>query len=122
MVRLSKSKILSGLQCPRRLWLEVHQPESAEDYSGGVERRLNAGHQADEVVHGLIPAGYLINDGVSLDAALRITEQHLNEEPDRPLFESTISSHNALPSRHVWSPVDQGGVAYCCTSFRLWSA
>ena len=26
---LSKSKILSGLQCPKRLYLEVHRPELA---------------------------------------------------------------------------------------------
>ena len=27
---LSKSRILNGLQCPKRLYLQVHQPELAE--------------------------------------------------------------------------------------------
>jgi hypothetical protein len=28
--RLSKSKLLSALQCPKRLYLEVHQPRLAQ--------------------------------------------------------------------------------------------
>ena len=89
-MRLSKSKMISGLQCPRRLWLEIHQPESAEAYSEGTERRFNAGHRVNEVVHGLMPHGYLIDDETSLSDALVITDQHLREQPERPLFEATL--------------------------------
>lgn len=40
---LSKSKILAYLQCPKRLWLEVHQPESRTD-SGATTASFATGH------------------------------------------------------------------------------
>ena len=92
MTRLSKSKILSGLQCPRRLWLEVHQPDAADVYSESVERRLTAGHQVNEIVHGLIPDGVLIGDEVNLADALRI-----NAYPSLVFFDENGELIQALP-------------------------
>ena len=34
---LSKSRIMSGLQCPKRLWFELNPPE---DYEGPGEEAL----------------------------------------------------------------------------------
>jgi hypothetical protein len=56
--RLSKSKILSGIQCPKRLYLEVHHPELAvEDEE--LARRFSIGHQVGEVAQQLCPEGNL---------------------------------------------------------------
>ncbi len=102
MPGLSKSRILNGLQCPRRLWLEVHQPNAAEDYSEGIERRLSAGHLVNEVVHGLVPNAYLIDDDIDLGEALLVTERLLRDQPDRPIFEATFRSHDVLVRADVF--------------------
>lgn len=39
---LSKSKLMAFLQCPRRLWLEVHRSELRVD-SKAAQARFNAG-------------------------------------------------------------------------------
>ena len=46
--RLSKSKMLSGFQGPKRLYLEVHQPELAE-VSAGTERLFSNGNLVGEI-------------------------------------------------------------------------
>jgi hypothetical protein len=33
-IRLSKSRLMSGLQCPKRLWLEIHEPWRAQIDAG----------------------------------------------------------------------------------------
>ena len=41
---LSKSKIMAGRQCPKRLYLEVHHPELL-DYSDETQRLFSIGHE-----------------------------------------------------------------------------
>ena len=44
MKTLSKSKLIAYRQCPKRLWLEVHQPELLAD-SAGTKATFATGHQ-----------------------------------------------------------------------------
>ncbi len=69
---LSKSRIMSGLQCAKRLYLEVHHPELAEK-SAGKEALFEVGHQVGELARTLYPGGTLIGDGGDLKAALEET-------------------------------------------------
>ena len=48
MAVLSKSKILAYLQCPKRLWLEVHQPQSRTD-SSATTASFATGHAVGDV-------------------------------------------------------------------------
>jgi hypothetical protein len=59
MFFLSKSKILSGLQCLKRLYLEVHQPELAED-SDEQQKAFTFGNQVGEVARQVHSGGRLI--------------------------------------------------------------
>src|SRR5690242_8553328 len=68
--RLSKSKIISGLQCPKRLYLEIHHPELAEEDTG-TEARFATGHAVGEVARQLHPGGQLIEYIKNLPAALK---------------------------------------------------
>jgi len=42
-MRLSKSKYQSGLQCEKRLWLELHEPEEASEPSAAQELIFDRG-------------------------------------------------------------------------------
>jgi len=55
---LSKLKILSGMQCPKRLYLSVYQPELA-DHSGS-EVAFAIGNQFGELARALYPGRVLV--------------------------------------------------------------
>lgn len=91
---LSKSKILSGLQCPKRLYLEVHNPELAEE--SDLERVFAIGHEVGEVARQLYPDGKLIEHDDSMSAALKETRRLLKEAPKTPFFEATFAHRGVL--------------------------
>ena len=57
---LTKSRYTAGLQCLRRLWLNVHKPtEREETASGSVE---DVGQEIGRMAHLLFPGGVLIDE------------------------------------------------------------
>lgn len=83
---LSKTKIISGLQCPKRLYLQVHNPELAQ-YSGHAEYLVANGYLVGEVARGLHPEGRLVGGGQDFSAAIRQTREMLAADGDKLLFE-----------------------------------
>ncbi len=92
---LSKSKIISGLQCPKRLYLEVHRPELAE-VSDEIEQVFSNGHLVGEIARSQQPRGKLIGFTDDLEAALAETEALLKAEPKTVLFEPTFRHGGVL--------------------------
>ncbi len=90
---LSKSRILAHRQCPRRLWLQIHRPELAEEDPWSAAR-FAAGHQVGDIARDLQPGGVLI-DAEDLKQALADTARVLREPP-RPLFEATFQADGVL--------------------------
>jgi hypothetical protein len=82
---LSKSKMLSGLQCPKRLYLEVHQPELADALDEAV---FTAGHAVGDMARTLYPGGLLIEH--DLAAALAATREAMQTADDFVLFEPVV--------------------------------
>jgi hypothetical protein len=69
MVWLTKSRFLSGLQCPLRLWFEIHSPIDEESEPGlGILQ----GRSFDELVRGLHP-GIIISREGGMPAAIAET-------------------------------------------------
>jgi hypothetical protein len=85
---LSKSRLLSALQCPKRLYLEVHQPELAQ-VDAALQARFATGHVVGTTARSLFPGGRLIEHD-DLAAALRETEAALAGNGDVILFEPAI--------------------------------
>jgi hypothetical protein len=57
-VRHSKSRLMSGAQCAKRLWLEMHEPWRAE-IDAGVQTCFATGHRMGEIARSLYPEGRL---------------------------------------------------------------
>ncbi|MBK7210528.1 MAG: DUF2779 domain-containing protein [Xanthomonadales bacterium] len=57
--RLSKSRIQSGRQCHKRLWLELKQPGTAR-WGGAAQARLDEGTRFGELAQDLLGGGLLI--------------------------------------------------------------
>src|SRR6266508_365647 len=60
--RLSKSRFTSGLQCHKKLWWEVHEPDAVELQPDKVLQDLfDQGRQVGEAARTLYPGGVLID-------------------------------------------------------------
>jgi hypothetical protein len=57
---LTKSRYIAGLQCPRRLWLVVHEPAPYEDPAPGSP--MDIGQEIGTKAHLLFPGGVLITE------------------------------------------------------------
>ncbi|MGO9119550.1 MAG: DUF2779 domain-containing protein [Desulfomonilaceae bacterium] len=101
--RLSKSRILAGLQCPKRLYLEVHQPQLAEELAS-TEQVQWWGDQVHEVARSLYHGGILIGHDHDLSQALAQTKKILDESESSPLFEATFESDGVLIRSDILFP------------------
>ena len=63
MAMLSKSKVMAYLQCPKRLWLEVHRPDLRTD-SSATAASFAAGHKVGDVSRAIYDPQ---NTGIFLD-------------------------------------------------------
>ena len=100
---LSKSKLLSLLQCPKRLWLEEYQPDLAEE-DEGLEVRLAAGGHAGEIARDLFPGGILV-EGKSMEERIQKTGELLHSGP---LYEASFRHNNVRVMADIIFP-EAGG-------------
>lgn len=91
---LSKSKLLSSLQCGKRLWLEVHRRDLME-VSATTEQSFALGHKVGEVARQLVSGGVLIGADDNLNQALAETRA-LIAAGTPTLFESTFEHDGVL--------------------------
>jgi len=59
---LSKSRVMLGLQCHKRLWWTLHEPDAPElQPSAALEAILDGGSQVGELARTYVPGGILID-------------------------------------------------------------
>ena len=106
---LSKSKILAGRQCHKKLWLEVYRPELKED-SAQTQASFETGHKVGEVAQHIYDpegTGVLIDpfrDG--FDVAIAQTNELL--QGCAPIFEAVFSTQGGLALADVMLRVETG--------------
>ena len=59
--RLSKSRCLSGFQCHKRLYLEIHARELASERDEGTQAVLDTGTRVGELARKRYPGGVLVD-------------------------------------------------------------
>ena len=94
---LSKSRLMSYLQCPKRLWLEVHRPDLAE-VSPQSESAFQIGYQVGAIAQRLYDRGHgvHIEYDSGLRKALERTTALLGDPEADPLFEATFEREGIL--------------------------
>lgn len=105
MARLSKSRIMSALQCPRKAWLDVHRPELAE-YSAQAEAAFRTGHDVGEMavrIYGRGGGEYIEYDS-GLSEAERRSRALLDSGYRGPIFEATLAHQGVLVREDVLLP------------------
>ncbi len=92
---LSKSKLISGWQCGKRLWLEKKAPELLK-FSASTEAVFAIGHKVGEAAQQQFPGGILIEHDQVLSEALCETEELLAKPGPLTLFEATFQTDGVL--------------------------
>jgi hypothetical protein len=88
---LSKSRYLAGLQCDRRLWLEVHSPEQATPLAEAQLQLFRMGSEVGRAAHLLFPGGVLIDAGAANHtAAVRQTLSLMSNDAVPAIFEAAF--------------------------------
>jgi predicted RecB family nuclease len=100
-VRISKSRYVAGVQCSKRLYLQVHQPELAAQPDAASEASIRQGHEVGMLARKLFPGGVEVRTDNGLDKAIRATRE-LISNPDVPaIFEGAFEDGGIL----VWVDV-----------------
>jgi len=89
--RLSKSRFTSGLQCHKKLWWEVHEPEAPELQPDKVLQDLfDQGRQVGEAARARYPGGVLIDLPHNAGAERVAATQKALDEGAPAIFEATF--------------------------------
>lgn len=94
---LSKTRLMSFRQCPKKLWLEKHRPELAEE-DPGRQAIFDLGHEVGAMARRLYDAGggILIGHDTDLSSAIRQTLQEIATNSSAPIFEATLERNGLL--------------------------
>ena len=103
---LSKSRITSFEQCPKKLWLSVHKRELAETQAGS-ELRFAGGHEVGAIACELALGGVMIEAQPDLHAALKQTLELLAAGHRVPIYEATFSHDGVLIQADVLEPAGE---------------
>ena len=89
--RLSKSKFLSGLQCHKRLYLEIHQPFLATKPDAATQAMFDMGTEVGELARSRFPGGVLVTAGHrQTEAALAQTAALIQDLTVPTIFEAAF--------------------------------
>lgn len=92
---LSKSRYLSALQCDRRLWLDIHDPDSATPLGDATLHIFQMGTEVGQAAHHLFPNGVLVDTPASdHSAAVEQTRDLMADESIPALFEASFDYQN----------------------------
>lgn len=101
---LSKSKYLTGLQCPKYLWMQIHEPERIPGVDAITQYIFDQGHLVGEYAKKQFPGGIDIPHDDFMEN-IAATKQLLVER--KPLFEAGILSGRIYCRLDILNPVDE---------------
>jgi len=102
---LSKMKIMHGLQCQKRLWLEVHRSELAV-YSQSSHAVMASGTSVGKLAREQYPGGELLENDLS--GALWRSKRLLDRRANKPLFEAAFKHDNVIARADILVPRNSG--------------
>ncbi|MGA2859963.1 MAG: DUF2779 domain-containing protein [Candidatus Sulfotelmatobacter sp.] len=92
--KISKSKFMAGVQCPKREYLQVRHPELAASVDDG---RLQQGTEVGSLARGAFPGGVLVTaDHKHLSNAIRHTHELVANREVPAIFEATFEHSGVL--------------------------
>jgi hypothetical protein len=104
---LSKSRLISAWQCPKKLHLEKHFPELGE-VSAQTESLFEAGHQVGAVAQALYGSADSVEVTFDFQTMLAETKALIDRGADAPIFEASFRHEGVLVRVDVMLPEADG--------------
>jgi hypothetical protein len=101
---LSKSNYLTGLQCPKLLWMKIHKKDSLPEFDVATQFRFSQGSEVGELAKNRYPDGIDISTEDFKDNLER-TKKHLEER--KVLFEAAFLVDKLYSRADVLIPVEE---------------
>ena len=101
-ILLSKSKYMSGLQCPKYLWLLFHDPSKISAPDASTRHIFDEGHRIGELAWQLFPNGIVIPTE-DFRGNLSQTKELLKKR--QPLFEPAVFVEGIYSRLDILNPV-----------------
>jgi Domain of unknown function(DUF2779) len=95
-VNISKSKFVAGVQCLKRLYWQVHEPELAAEPDAAGEAIIEQGREVGLLAHQLFPGGVVVDGSAGLEQAIRATRELLANREVPAIFEATFEHGGVL--------------------------
>jgi len=88
---LSKSRILAGMQCAKRLYLETYDPDSKDPVDLARQAILETGRAFGRAARGRYPGGVTIEEGLRHDRAVDETAAALSNPATAAIYEAAFT-------------------------------
>ena len=98
---LSKTKYITGLQCPRLIWIQIHEPEKVPETDPVTSHIFDQGHLVGELAKTLFPGGIDIPHE-NFMGNISKTKEILKKRV--PLFEAGVLSGNIYSRLDILCP------------------
>ena len=90
MRHLTKTRYVDGIQCQKRLWLEMYEPEKGTPPDEARQRLFRQGHQVDQLARQHYPGGQeMPTDYRRIDEALQATRTAI-ESGEKRLYQAAF--------------------------------
>lgn len=103
-IMLSKSRYLNGLQCPRYIWMQFHEPEKIPETDIVTQYIFDQGHEVGYLAKKLFPRSIDVPQD-SFTGNIEKTKELLNEK--KPLFEAGILANKLYSRVDILSPAGE---------------
>lgn len=94
-MKISKTKFMAGVQCLKRLYLLVHEPELGGEANGAGEAIIEQGREVGLLARQLFPGGVEVKGG-SLEQAIRTTKELLANPAVPAIFEGAFEHKGVI--------------------------
>ena len=95
-MKISKTKFMAGVQCLKRLYLLVHEPELEAQAEGSSEAIIQQGREVGLLARQLFPGGVEVNGFGGLDQAIRTTRELLANPEVPAIFEGAFEHRGVI--------------------------
>ena len=100
-MRISKSKFVAGVQCLKRLYLQVHQPELAAQPDAAGEAIIEQGREVGLLARQLFPGGVEVDGSNGLERAIWATRELVGNPEVPAIFEGVFERGGALVKTNI---------------------
>ncbi len=101
---LSKTKYLNGLQCPKYLWMLLHEPAKVPEPNAATQHIFEQGHRVSEVAKKLFPGGVNVP---TEDFMKNTWETQALVQQRVPIFEAGILAESIYARADILNPVGE---------------